>query len=1517
MPKSLNLDWNAIRALNGSKQNGFEELCVLLARSRCPPASRFERKGTPDSGVEAYIVNPDETEWAWQAKFFNSMGDSQWSQLDESVAAALAGHPRMNRYTICVPKDLPDARKDGQKSARERWNDRVAKWSELAEQQGMAVEFVWEGSSELLAKLAAPAHRSLVDLFFGESYLDATWFEARMRETLQAAGPRYTPELNVALPLAEQFDAFGRTAAFFRRVQAAAISINERVRSRVFSVSRAPDPALSALIDSAQAACGDALSAFRSLQEDPPVASPLAALSASLKVAIGRVDALHSELENRAAAAKAASTSPTPTATIDSSADASLHGLRRLNSHLEDARWLVDQHRNIVERRLLILTGDAGTGKTHLVCDLAQRRLAAGLPTVVLMGQRFLDASDPWAQALHQLDLNGWTAQEFVGALEVLAQTAGRRCLLIVDALNEGNGTRLWPPHLAAFLARVADSPWIATAITVRSSYAAGLIPSSVSARAVQLQHHGFDGIEFDATRTFFAHYGIDLPSTPLLAQEFRNPLYLKTLCKGLQAAGNTRLPRGFHGVVSAFELHLSGVNIKLSTDLDFDRRTDLVGKALIGVAHRLVATKRSWLALTEAQAIVDALLPGRTYSRSLMAALLNDGLLLEELGWDDTSNSSVPVVIIAYERLSDYLCVRAVLDGVLNATDPRPTFASGGLLDRQTLEQVWWSPGFHEALHILVAERTGQELLALAPDLSTLHQTTDAFLRSLVWRKPEAVTAASRQFLLDLKMSEPTKVIDTLVTVATIPGHPMNAHFSDSLLRETSMGERDAWWSIGLHELWGQQGAVDRLIHWADTIWPHHALDPEPAELIATAIAWLLTTSDRFLRDRATKALVRILTWRADLAAKLVVGFANIDDAYVAERVVAAVYGATMRSVDAAGVTAVADVVRAQVFAGGRPRPHILLREYARGIIVRARHLRGEAVGLRDEDIDPPYASQWPGIPSQAEVDTLFPTRYSDAAESIPWGQYRIRNSVMSDDFGRYVIGTNSWTTSFLSLQLDEPVWTSLEDRIEQVVPGLSGKTLDAWKLFDHFHGRVNSARWSTGLPFVVRGDKAKHKPKRNAALENAMALRSEARQVLLELAEPAERAALTRIVDEMMDEGRRRTAPKFDLALIQRYVVARTLELGWTAERFDAFDTHLTSDGRGEHKAERIGKKYQWIAYREMLAFMADRHQHLYRHAGHDVAGPYRGSWQDNFRDIDPSEVSRPIAQVEDAPSDVTVFWRTTAVADWNPTLAARDWVSETRDVPEPGSLLFSRDRHSDSEWVALYLDVKSAMPRLAYQDSFHDGRREVWLNAEAAVVMQTDAARLAANEFARDLGRSMVDSANHEIFLGEIAWSEAAEHFRDPYHGQGGWATELNDKGLAAVPASTGYQRERGSIDCSIGEESVRMRAPSEELLFLLGARWSGVSATYVDASGVVVCFDPSVNVRSPSTLLVRRSALVEGLRRHDLAICWFVRGEKVDAQGAPDYEVNARRSFQGTFAWDGGNVISGSYCFDTPE
>ena len=101
---------------------------------------------------------------------------------------------------------------------------------------------------------------------------------------------------------------------------------------------------------------------------------------------------------------------------------------------------------------------------------------------------------------------------------------------------RSGEGKVLWKKHLPGILLRISKSPWLGIATSVRTSYEdmirpEGLVPS----RLIRAEHYGFADHEYEATRTFFDHFGIQRPSIPLLVPEFQNPLFLKIFCQGLE----------------------------------------------------------------------------------------------------------------------------------------------------------------------------------------------------------------------------------------------------------------------------------------------------------------------------------------------------------------------------------------------------------------------------------------------------------------------------------------------------------------------------------------------------------------------------------------------------------------------------------------------------------------------------------------------------------------------------------------------------------------------------------------------------------------------------------------------------------------------------------------------------------------------------------------------------------------------------------------------------------------------
>ena len=706
----------------------------------------------------------------------------------------MAKHPRLARYYVCVPLDRPDARIPGRQSAKERWDNHVRKWTEWATSRGMSVEFIYWGSHELLERLAKSEHVGRVRFWFDVMGFDRDWFTARLDEAVKSAGPRYTPALHVDLPIADELAAFGRTEAFFDKTKSLAIGLRKALRTFVYhreGTSGTPIDDLRTRLSNEINAILDSLGAVNVQPTGPLPFSHIASLLYDAGVSAGKLhDALQQSEREYEAEAKSAEEGKQYSRTDRNPIRDMRYSLHSLSSKLEETHEAVKHAGVIAGSTLMILEGAAGTGKTHLLCDAAVHRLEGNHPTLLLMGQRFLATTEPWTQAFQQLDLPRITVEEVVGCIEAAAQAARQRALVIVDAINEGAGRQIWPVHLPAFLAALRRSPWISVLLSVRSSYEEIVIPEEVRDAAVSVTHRGFANREYDATRTFFVYYGLELPSTPLLAPEFRNPLFLKSLCSGLHARGERRLPRGFQGISSVLDLYLQAVNDRLARTLDFNPKVALPRRALEALAREIAGSGQRWLHAGKAAEVIDALLPNRGFERSLYHGLVTEGVLIEEAGWPDGPEREI-VVVVSYDRFADHLIARSLLDQHLVPETPEAAFANDAGLGFLSDIKQYIAPGLLEALCIQVPERTGQELITLAPQVAERWDIGAAFRHSLIWRDTSAFSQETWAILrrLDHSTHDLHETLEVLLTVVTIPDHPLNANFLDRRLRGRRYG--------------------------------------------------------------------------------------------------------------------------------------------------------------------------------------------------------------------------------------------------------------------------------------------------------------------------------------------------------------------------------------------------------------------------------------------------------------------------------------------------------------------------------------------------------------------------------------------------------------------------------------------------------------------------------------------------------------------------------------------------------
>jgi hypothetical protein len=213
------MDWSNLRTWDGSQNRAFELLCGQLAATELvPEGSTFVSNAPPDAGVECYWCLPTGDEWAWQAKFFRDpLEDSQWKQMDESVIRALEKHPRLTRYTFCLPQDREDPRIPKQQWLMDKWNVHIDKWKRLAQQHNIKVEFPFWGEFEILNRLSQETHAGRFYFWFKGEYLHKQWFEKHIEVVKSNAGPRYSPELSIDLPIANLFDGLGRVPDFVPR----------------------------------------------------------------------------------------------------------------------------------------------------------------------------------------------------------------------------------------------------------------------------------------------------------------------------------------------------------------------------------------------------------------------------------------------------------------------------------------------------------------------------------------------------------------------------------------------------------------------------------------------------------------------------------------------------------------------------------------------------------------------------------------------------------------------------------------------------------------------------------------------------------------------------------------------------------------------------------------------------------------------------------------------------------------------------------------------------------------------------------------------------------------------------------------------------------------------------------------------------------------------------------------------------------------------------------------------------
>jgi hypothetical protein len=958
--------------LPGAPDKNFEALTRAVVSRRYGRLGTIrERRNQP--GVEFYLRVEHAGElgkpgrvWGWSCKWFiltskNEFTSAQRKLIEESVDLAAKHVSGLTDYVLCLPQR--PAKKD------EEWID------SLGPARGFSAK-LWT-TENFDAELAG--HDELRSTFFGELALTPDALARAHERSVAPVSARWAPLLHTLNHVEQRIDLALLRPASFDALTGHADAIAARAGTLrgalagIDGAARATAEEVADDLDQFVAGLREIVGAARGLR--PAAARQFAVCQQPPATSLRKLRALTLELRKRRL-------------------PAALH-VSGLAADIHDAVWWLQDFQAGDRAPMIAVIAAAGQGKTHLA---AQLTAPAGRPTagVFIQGGHLRAGGTLDDLARRVPGLKTGRFEDLLDALNSAGARAGARIPLVIDGLNEAEKPSEWRALLDELVPALGGYPNVLLIVTLREALAEHAVPEA--AATVQLEWRQSEVTALiDA---YFEHYMISPGDAWLPTGMFSNPLFLRMYCDAANPlregpVGAEALPASMVGV---FELYRDAVTKRLAGDpARVHVPADQIRRRLSALGWEMWTRGARRLPSDDARAILDA--GEANWDESLFRRLVEEGVLFrdESDAGDDTETG------VLFDRFAGYLIADALL--------VRLSYAEAG---ERLAEAALWGSLLGEDRNPL-GEDVAFSLIGLLPRrLTGYHLWHVAPAEHRPWALAQELFSESR-FLDDSTVDELAALVaswsrpdpgpgrhgrlhplDRLWEIRGTTAHRLNAGFLDRVLRLQPLPERDRRWTE-----WTRRRADAVILadlkrsvgQWSETL-----ARGEADDLAALAIAWLLTSTSRELRDLAAKALQRYGRPEPGRLFILAARMLDADDPYVVERVVGAAFGAAsarqMPDPGGAFEHALAgwltELRGRFLHEGTTPTSHELLRGYVRATFELAGALHPGAV---PHGVDPAALvfAAVPAPPAMADDDP-------DAKEC---------GSTFGMDFENYVIGS------------------------------------------------------------------------------------------------------------------------------------------------------------------------------------------------------------------------------------------------------------------------------------------------------------------------------------------------------------------------------------------------------------------------------------------------------------------------------------------------------------------------------
>lgn len=805
-----------------------------------------------------------------------------------------------------------------------------------------------------------------------------------------------------------------------------------------------------------------------------------------------------------------------------------------------------------ISSKVCFIKGEPGIGKTHILAKMCSKLTLNKEPLFLfILGFKFTTNENILIQ-LQKIAGSEFSFEDYLVYLNEYGKDRNSIVFFIIDAINEGNYLNLWKKDgLYQLIREIENKEFLKLIISFRSDYEQLLVSDEVkkkidSGLVSEILHHGLDIDTIESVYKFFNIYGIGFCPLDYIDENYTNPLYVRLLCECLSKVNNV-LTNNSSPFIELFK------EIQKIKDEDIKDDLKKLGNQLFGdepilnlflneFNSNLIKKRQRKLSYLE---IAEFNFFKRDYNISpsvFLPILTRNCIFVSDIAEKESDKN----YSFFYDKLTDYSIASYLFTDFVKVKNyhlqPLVDYLNLELSKDNSKSSLYYfvTPQVFNFIDMLYTDKLSRDCnketyfaveksIYSIKDMDVRQQYLDEYVKSYKWRSNKSIRP---EFFFEFCLKNNITLdlfFEVLISCSLKKSGPLNAEFLHSYLLDMTINERDKEWTTYINDCFGSDESrvyqiITSLLNEANFI-NNLVKDRDRTFLLLVLFSWILTSSNRKLRDETSKAMIVVLKHHLDLVIPLLNKFSNVKEPYVIQRLYGIVLGSIIQSCIANKqdiCSSISLFVYKNIFAKDIVYEDILLRDNAR-LIIEYTYSFFKSTFSSEIDLEkvrPPYRSH----DIQSNIKEYEVPNYIGASEIMNSMKISTEGALYGD-FGRYVFES---------------------------------------ALYDFDCDKLALKNYSMNIIFNEIGY--------NKALSD------------------------------------------YDCSRSISYYPGQT------------------------DKSERIGKKYQWIAFYKILALASDHFSLIDRYSPYENRRNYEGAWEPYVRDFDPTLVSKDILKKQSLVEEIS---------------------------------------------------------------------------------------------------------------------------------------------------------------------------------------------------------------------------------------------------------------------------------------